>query len=114
MEYNYLEKFMNLVYNRITYNRGIFMPRYNITVKGRVQGVGFRYFVQATAKQMKLTGWVKNLNNGDVELEAQSDTDFLNILVDKLEKGNSFSKMTDIEINNINDPLNERDFRVTY
>jgi len=90
------------------------MPRYNIIVKGRVQGVGFRYFVQATAKQMNLTGWVKNLDNGNVELEAQSNMDFLDVLLDKLKKGNSFSKIIDIEIKNINELLTERDFRVTY
>lgn len=90
------------------------MPRYNIIVKGRVQGVGFRYFVQGIARQMKLTGWVKNLDNGNVELEAQSEADFLDVLLDKLKNGNSFSEITDIEINNINELLTERDFRVTY
>lgn len=90
------------------------MPRYNIIVKGRVQGVGFRYFVQGIAIQMKLTGWVKNLDNGNVELEAQSEVDFLDGLLNKLKNGNSFSKITDIEINNINELLTERDFRVTY
>ena len=90
------------------------MPRYNTIVKGRVQGVGFRYFVQGIARQMKLTGWVKNLDNGNVELEAQSEADFLDGLLDKLKNGNSFSKITDIEINNINELLTERDFRVTY
>ena len=90
------------------------MPRYNIIVKGRVQGVGFRYFVQGIARQMKLTGWVKNLDNGNVELEAQSEADFLDCLLDKLKNGNSSSKLTDIEINNINELLTERDFRVTY
>ncbi len=63
---------------------------------------------------MKLTGWVKNLDNGNVELEAQSEADFLDGLLDKLKNGNSFSKITDIEINNINELLTERDFRVTY
>ena len=90
------------------------MPRYNIIVKGRVQGVGFRYFVQGIARQMKLTGWVKNLDNGNVELEAQSEANLLDGLLDKLKNGNSFSKITDIEINNINELLTERDFRVTY
>lgn len=90
------------------------MPRYNIIVKGRVQGVGFRYFVQGIARQMKLTGWVKNLDNGNVELEAQSEANLLDGLLDKLKNGNSFSKITDIEISNINELLTERDFRVTY
>ncbi len=45
------------------------MPRYNIIVSGRVQGVGFRYFVQTLAGRLNLKGWVKNLDNGDVQME---------------------------------------------
>jgi acylphosphatase len=45
----------------------------HIVVSGMVQGVGFRYFIQHHAKQLGLTGWVRNLPNGDVEIEAQGD-----------------------------------------
>lgn len=39
--------------------------------KGRVQGVGFRFTLYQKALQLKLTGWVKNLSNGDVEAIIQ-------------------------------------------
>ncbi|MEJ7607471.1 MAG: acylphosphatase [Bryobacteraceae bacterium] len=39
-------------------------------VRGRVQGVGFRWFVQQSAVSMKLRGWTRNLDNGDVEVYA--------------------------------------------
>jgi acylphosphatase len=42
--------------------------RYHVT--GRVQGVGFRYFVERHAKILGLRGWVRNLSDGSVELEA--------------------------------------------
>lgn len=90
------------------------MPRYNILVKGRVQGVGFRYFVQLTAKQMDLCGWVKNLENGDVLIEVQNKNDFIEILLDKLKKGNSFSKIQSLEYEIIEDIPNEKNFKIIY
>lgn len=40
-------------------------------VKGRVQGVGFRQFTAARARNLNLAGWVRNLPDGSVEIEAQ-------------------------------------------
>ena len=45
--------------------------RVHATVSGRVQGVGFRYFVLRTARELRLRGWVRNLRTGDVELLAE-------------------------------------------
>ena len=42
-------------------------------VKGRVQGVGFRWFVQREAAELGLNGWVKNTDQGDVEIVAAGD-----------------------------------------
>jgi acylphosphatase len=39
----------------------------HVTVRGRVQGVGFRNFVQLEALRLGVSGWVRNLRNGDVE-----------------------------------------------
>lgn len=41
-----------------------------MTVSGRVQGVGFRYFTQRNAREMGLTGYVRNLSDGTVEVLA--------------------------------------------
>lgn len=45
--------------------------RKHIIFHGSVQGVGFRYYSEHKANQLRLTGWVKNLYNGDVEMEVQ-------------------------------------------
>ena len=45
--------------------------RVHVTVSGMVQGVGYRYFTVTEARKFGLAGWVRNLMNGDVELEAQ-------------------------------------------
>lgn len=49
------------------------MIRYGIIAKGRVQRVGFRRFARQCANDCFLTGWVQNLPNGDVEMEAQGE-----------------------------------------
>jgi hydrogenase maturation protein HypF len=55
-----------------------------IHIKGIVQGVGFRPFVYSTAKELNLTGWVRNSSAG-VEIVASGKTDNLNLLIGKLE-----------------------------
>ena len=59
----------------------------HILVEGRVQGVGFRYFVQAQANQLTLTGWVRNLEDGRVEILAEGDKNSLLELLDHVRSG---------------------------
>ncbi len=47
------------------------MERAYIVFSGRVQGVGFRWFATQTATRLGVTGWVRNLDNGDVDCEVQ-------------------------------------------
>lgn len=47
------------------------IKRYYIVFKGRVQGVGFRWTCMQIAKKLGLSGWVRNLVNGDVDCEVQ-------------------------------------------
>jgi acylphosphatase len=49
------------------------MPRYHVTYRGRVQGVGFRATVRRIATAYPVSGWVRNSPDGTVELEAQGD-----------------------------------------
>jgi len=56
-------------------------------VKGRVQGVGFRYFVQHHAQTLGLDGFVRNLRDGGVELEATGSPDDLDRLEALIRRG---------------------------
>jgi acylphosphatase len=47
------------------------MTRMHVVVRGRVQGVGFRWFVRETARDARLAGWVRNRQDGAVELEVE-------------------------------------------
>jgi acylphosphatase len=59
----------------------------HIVVSGMVQGVGFRYFVQHHARQLGLTGWVRNLANGDVEVVAEGNKEFVESLIVYVRRG---------------------------
>lgn len=61
--------------------------RKHIVFSGRVQGVGFRYTACYLAMSLGLTGWVKNLWDGDVEMEVQGDEASIARLVEELHQG---------------------------
>lgn len=61
--------------------------RKHIIFSGRVQGVGFRYTACYLARPLGLTGWVKNLWDGNVEMEVQGDPASIDRLISGLEGG---------------------------
>ena len=62
-------------------------------VKGRVQGVGFRWFVHREASQIGLRGWVRNTDDGHVEVIAAGDPEDLAELKEALCKGSRGSRV---------------------
>ena len=62
-------------------------------VKGRVQGVGFRWFVQREAAEIGLRGWVRNTDQGHVEVLAAGEPSELAELKDALHKGSRGSRV---------------------
>ena len=75
-------------------------------VTGRVQGVGFRYFVLRRAQELGLTGWTRNLENGDVEVRAWGDPGALDRLAGELARGPRSAKVTNVDIAEISDAEN--------
>jgi acylphosphatase len=57
------------------------------TIRGAVQGVGFRWFVQREASALDLEGWVANRADGSVEVVAEGPADAIDRLVDRLHEG---------------------------
>jgi len=63
------------------------IARLDAVVGGRVQGVGFRYFVLTAANRLGLTGWVANLPDGRVQCVAEGPRADLEALLEALEMG---------------------------
>ncbi len=63
------------------------MQQLHVRISGRVQGVGFRWFVREEARRFGLSGWVTNLSSGEVEVAAGGQTSSLERLRRALEVG---------------------------
>ncbi len=83
-------------------------------IKGRVQGVGFRYFVYRKALQLSIKGYVKNLSNGDVEVEAVAFDENIKEFEKHLWKGPVLSNVIKIKITEIPNTLNYSSFEIRY
>ena len=67
-------------------------------VRGRVQGVFYRAFVQTHDNALGLTGWVRNLQSGEVEVQVEGDKVKLEELLQNLYKGPPAAKVEDIKV----------------
>ena len=70
---------------------------YRWVVSGRVQGVGFRWFVLRSANRIGATGWVRNLWDGRVEVVGQGPTSVLDELDQALSRGPRISVVEKVE-----------------
>ena len=71
--------------------------RLHAVVSGRVQGVGFRYFVRERALGLKLDGWVRNRLNGEVEVLVEGEREALEQFLSALKRGPTASQVTGVE-----------------
>ncbi len=76
---------------------------YKVVLFGRVQGVGFRYFVESIASKYDISGYVRNTFNGKVEVVCQGEEEDLKQFINEVKKGPAFSVVTDVKIEEIKD-----------
>lgn len=74
------------------------MKRARIVVHGDVQGVGFRAATAYEARRLGVSGWVRNLIDGSVEVFVQGDPAAVDPLITWLRRGPSLSRVTSIDI----------------
>lgn len=67
--------------------------RVDITVRGRVQGVAYRFYTQTRARTLGVTGWVRNNPDGSVRLVAEGKRSALEALVDWTARGPSQARV---------------------
>lgn len=70
----------------------------NMIIKGRVQGVSFRAWTEAEAKKLNISGWVKNLDNGDVEIVAEGNETNLHKFINLCKHGPGAARVENIQI----------------
>ncbi len=67
-------------------------------ISGRVQGVGFRYFVQSVAHRESLSGWVRNLDSGQVETAVAGDVDAIERFERALRQGPPAARVDSVTV----------------
>lgn len=71
--------------------------RLHARVYGRVQGVGFRYYVLNTAAELGLVGWARNRRDDSVEVVAEGELEVLETLVRALQRGSNSSAVREVK-----------------
>ena len=67
-------------------------------VQGRVQGVGFRYYAVRAARELGVSGWVRNLPDGSVETLVEGDAAAVEGYLDRLRRGPSASRVEGVVV----------------
>ncbi|KLO21822.1 acylphosphatase [Marinitoga sp. 1197] len=82
-------------------------------VYGRVQGVGFRWFINKIAKSLDINGYVMNMSDGSVEIWAEGNIENIENLKQYIIKGNGFSYVENIIEDNVS-PKGYTYFSIKY
>ena len=69
-----------------------------VTISGKVQGVGFRYFCNQKARQLDVSGFVKNRADGSVYVEAEGSEENLYAFVEYCKKGPAASRVVRLDV----------------
>lgn len=88
------------------------MVRMYIKVSGLVQGVGFRWFAGQNAARLGLTGWVRNLEDGDVEMEVQGDGRAVDEFIGAVTRGPRWAQVEHTDVRPLDVDAFERSFHV--
>ena len=86
------------------------MRRVRAIVTGRVQGVAYRASAVYEARGLGLTGWVRNVPDGSVELEAQGDDESITALLAWCAQGPPAARVKGVSIDELSVVADERDF----
>lgn len=77
------------------------MKRYHVIAEGQVQGVGFRWVCMQAAQQLGLTGTVRNMNNGMVEIFVQGKESKIDELLDIIQEKDRWIRIDNLSVREI-------------
>ena len=86
----------------------------HIIVKGKVQGVGFRYYTRRLAISLGLTGFVKNLAGGEVEIEAEGEKQNIQEMIRDLQTKDMSEYISDLQIDWSDQQNKYHDFVISF
>jgi acylphosphatase len=78
-----------------------------VIVSGQVQGVSYRIYTQQKARQLGVSGYVRNLRNGDVEIVASGEDEQVNTLIEWAKSGSPEAVVANLEVEAITDNIEE-------
>jgi len=84
----------------------------HIVITGKVQGIGFRYWLYKAAIQRNIDGWVRNKISGEVEALIIGNDKNVNGLIKLCEKGPTFSKVTKVKVQNYQKEYSKKSFDI--
>jgi acylphosphatase len=74
------------------------LVRVRVLAGGRVQGVAYRFFAEKWAASLDVTGWVRNLADGRVEVVAEGDAGSVEMFLDRLREGPRLARVESFEV----------------
>ena len=73
------------------------MVAFRVVLSGRVQGVGFRAWAERTARSLGLSGWVRNLRDGTVEMVFAGPADVVDTMIERCRRGPEHARVEVLE-----------------
>jgi acylphosphatase len=90
------------------------LVRVRVFIDGRVQGVAYRFYAEKYASRLAVTGWVRNLVDGRVEILAEGSSESIATFLDRLKEGPSLARVDRFDVRH-EPPTGEfRDFRIAF
>jgi acylphosphatase len=90
------------------------LVRVHVFVDGRVQGVAYRFYAEKHAARVGVTGWVRNLADGRVEVLAEGSAEDVGAFLERLKEGPSQARVERFDVRR-EPPTGEfRDFRIAF
>jgi acylphosphatase len=70
----------------------------HVRVTGHVQGVFYRAWAQGQARELSISGWIRNCRDGSVEAHLQGDEDAVDRMIERMRRGPANARVDDIEV----------------